>query len=98
MSLGLGIALIAMGNLVAVFLMTAVWHAVAIASVVGVGIGFAYSAMPTLVMSDVPPSATAASNGINAVMRILGGNHRKRDAGRGAHVAGRDRRRFHFPE
>src|SRR5690606_25996176 len=32
----------------------------------------AYAAMPTLIMRSVPPTETAAANGLNAVMRTLG--------------------------
>lgn len=34
--------------------------------------GFAYAAMPTLIMRAVPRTKTAAANGLNAVMRTLG--------------------------
>ncbi|WPO87016.1 MFS transporter [Herbiconiux sp. KACC 21604] len=68
----LGLAVIAVGYLLAVFLMTEIWHTVLIATVVGLGVGFAYSAMPTLIMGAVPPTETAASNGLNSVMRSLG--------------------------
>ena len=43
-----------------------------VSTLVGVGVGFAYSAMPTLIMRAVPPTETAASNGLNSVMRTLG--------------------------
>jgi MFS family permease len=72
LSLLLGIAIIAVGYLLAVFLMTEIWHMVLIATVVGFGVGFAYSSMPTLIMGAVPSTETAASNGLNSVMRTLG--------------------------
>ncbi|WP_022886563.1 MFS transporter [Glaciibacter superstes] len=71
-SLLLGIAIIAVGYALAVGLMTEVWHTVLIATAVGFGVGFAYAAMPTLIMAAVPASETAASNGLNSVMRTLG--------------------------
>jgi len=49
-----------------------VWHVILISTLVGVGVGFAYAAMPTLIMHSVPPSETAAANGLNSVMRTLG--------------------------
>jgi len=71
-SLLLGIAIIAVGYVLALFLMSEVWHTVVIATAIGFGVGFAYAAMPTLIMAAVPASETAASNGLNSVMRTLG--------------------------
>jgi EmrB/QacA subfamily drug resistance transporter len=71
-SLVLGSFIIAIGYVAAVGLMTEVWHTVLIATVVGFGVGFAYAAMPTLIMHAVPASETAAANGFNSVMRTLG--------------------------
>ncbi|MEV4901176.1 MFS transporter [Citricoccus sp. NPDC055426] len=41
-------------------------------AVVGCGIGFAYGAMPALIMSAVPATEKASANGLNALMRSLG--------------------------
>ncbi|PJJ61415.1 MFS transporter [Compostimonas suwonensis] len=71
-SLILGGAIITVGYAIAVGLMTEVWHAVFIATAVGFGVGFAYAAMPTLIMHAVPATETAAANGLNSVMRTLG--------------------------
>ncbi|MFB2579807.1 MFS transporter [Herbiconiux sp. P15] len=71
-SLLLGIVIIAVAYLIAVFLMTEIWHMVLIATAVGFGVGFAYAAMPTLIMGAVPATETAGSNGLNSVMRTLG--------------------------
>jgi MFS family permease len=71
-SLLIGIAVITLGYALAIGLMTEVWHTVLIATLVGFGVGFAYAAMPTLIMAAVPASETAASNGLNSVMRTLG--------------------------
>ena len=71
-SLILGAFIIAVGYVLAVGLMTEVWHAVLVATAVGFGVGFAYAAMPTLIMHAVPASETAAANGFNSVMRTLG--------------------------
>ncbi|MDD9153217.1 MULTISPECIES: MFS transporter [Plantibacter] len=72
LSLLIGITIIAVGYAIAIGLMTEVWHTVLTATAVGFGVGFAYAAMPTLIMGAVPPSETAASNGLNSVMRTLG--------------------------
>ncbi|MEX1079420.1 MAG: MFS transporter [Homoserinimonas sp.] len=54
------------------WLMTELWHVILLSTLVGFGTGFAYAAMPTLIMHSVPPSETAAANGLNSVMRTLG--------------------------
>ncbi|WP_017792041.1 MFS transporter [Leucobacter salsicius] len=41
-------------------------------AVSGCGIGFAFGAMPALVMGSVPAAEVAAANGFNALMRSLG--------------------------
>ncbi len=68
----LGMVIIAVTFAAAVFLTDAVWHVILISTFVGFGVGFAYAAMPTLIMRAVPPSETAAANGLNSVMRTLG--------------------------
>ena len=49
-----------------------VWHVLIINTVIGIGIGLGYAAMPTLIMAAVPTSETGAANGINTLMRSLG--------------------------
>jgi MFS family permease len=71
-SLILGGFVIAVAFTLSVFLMHEVWHVVLVSTLVGLGTGFAYSAMPTLIMHSVPPTETAAANGLNSVMRTLG--------------------------
>jgi MFS family permease len=71
-SLILGSSILAATFGAAIFLTGEVWHIVLISTLVGLGVGFAYAAMPTLIMNAVPPSETAASNGLNSVMRTLG--------------------------
>jgi MFS family permease len=51
---------------------TEVWHLLVANILVGAGIGFAYAAMPMLIMRSVPQSETGASNGLNALFRSLG--------------------------
>ena len=71
-SLVVGGVFIVLAYALAVGLMTEVWHAVLIATITGLGVGFAYAAMPTLIMRAVPATETAAANGLNSVMRTLG--------------------------
>ncbi|WP_403023962.1 MFS transporter [Salinibacterium sp. GXW1014] len=49
-----------------------VWQILIANVLIGVGIGFGYSAMPMLIMRSVPQSETGASNGLNALFRSLG--------------------------
>ncbi|WP_411698378.1 MFS transporter [Conyzicola sp.] len=71
-SLILGGSIIAATFAAGIFLTDEIWHVIVISTFVGLGVGFAYAAMPTLIMNAVPPSETAAANGLNSVMRTLG--------------------------
>ncbi len=71
-SLILGGFIIAVAFTIAVVLMHEVWHVILVSTLVGLGTGFAYSAMPTLIMHSVPPTETAAANGLNSDKRTLG--------------------------
>jgi MFS family permease len=71
-SLILGGLIITVAFAIAVWLHSEVWHVILISTIVGFGVGFAYAAMPTLIMRVVPPDETAAANGLNSVMRTLG--------------------------
>lgn len=68
----LGTAVLGLSLLAALGLMAAVWQLVVVGALTGVGIAFAYAAMPTLIMQSVPVEETAAANGLNALMRSLG--------------------------
>jgi MFS family permease len=52
--------------------MAEVWELVVVSSLIGAGIGFAYGAMPSLIMSAVPVSETAAANSLNTLARSIG--------------------------
>jgi MFS family permease len=71
-SLILGGSIIAVTFAAGIFLTDQIWHVILISTFVGLGVGFAYAAMPTLIMNAVPPTETAAANGLNSVMRTLG--------------------------
>ncbi|MEZ0066975.1 MFS family permease [Streptacidiphilus sp. MAP12-20] len=71
-SLLTGALVIALGYGLALPLMHHVWGVLLFSSVIGAGIAFAYAAMPALIMSAVPPSETAAANGLNTLMRSIG--------------------------
>ena len=49
------------------------WHILAAMPVLGVGVGFAFAAMATLITEAVRPSETGVATGMNTVMRTVGG-------------------------
>ena len=67
-----GAVIIAAAYLFAVLVDLQVWHVLVINTVIGVGIGLGYAAMPTLIMYAVPASETGSANGMNTLMRSLG--------------------------
>jgi MFS family permease len=71
-ALAAGSAVIACGYLAGLALMSAAWQVIISVTIVSVGIGLAYAAMPALIMSSVPATETAAANGLNALMRSVG--------------------------
>ncbi|MFD1712961.1 MFS transporter [Amnibacterium flavum] len=68
----LGGGLLVVSYALSYFFATGWWQVLIINIVIGVGIGLAYAAMPTLIMRAVPAAETAAANGLNALMRSLG--------------------------
>jgi MFS family permease len=48
------------------------WGLLAVTIVCNTGVGFAYGAMPALIMSAVPQSETASANSFNTLMRSIG--------------------------
>jgi EmrB/QacA subfamily drug resistance transporter len=71
-TLMIGAVVVAAGYGLSVVLMSEVWHIVLVACVIGGGVGFAYGAMPALIMGAVPASETAAANSLNTLMRSMG--------------------------
>ncbi|MDD7833908.1 MFS transporter [Paenarthrobacter sp. AB444] len=67
-----GAVIIAAAYLAAVLLDMNMWLVLVINTVIGVGIGLGYAAMPTLIMQAVPAHETGAANGLNTLMRALG--------------------------
>ncbi|MFE9450886.1 MFS transporter [Streptomyces sp. NPDC006739] len=67
-----GAVIVAAGYGLNIVLMDAVWQLVLVSCVVGAGIGFAYGAMPALIMGAVDPAETAAANSLNTLMRSIG--------------------------
>jgi MFS family permease len=71
-SLLVGAVIIACGYGVALGLMGSAWGVLAFAAVISAGVGFAYAAMPALIMSAVPVAESAAANGLNSLSRSIG--------------------------
>jgi MFS family permease len=71
-TLMLGAVIVAVGYGLNIVLMDAVWQLVLVSCVIGAGIGFAYGAMPALIMGAVDPAETAAANSLNTLMRSIG--------------------------
>ncbi|WP_370181086.1 MFS transporter [Rhodococcus wratislaviensis] len=67
-----GSLVIALGYGSSMFLMGSTWGLVVVTCICGSGVGLAYGAMPALVMSAVPQSATASANSVNSLMRSVG--------------------------
>ncbi|MEU4489030.1 MFS transporter [Streptomyces purpurascens] len=71
-TLMIGAVVVAAGYGLSIVSMSEVWHIVLVACVIGGGVGFAYGAMPALIMGAVPASETAAANSLNTLMRSMG--------------------------
>ncbi|MFE5875710.1 MFS transporter [Rhodococcus sp. NPDC056506] len=67
-----GILVVALGYGSSMLLMGSTWGLLIVACIANAGISLAYGAMPALIMGAVPPSATAAANGFNSLMRSIG--------------------------
>ncbi|KPM51101.1 MFS transporter permease [Frankia sp. R43] len=71
-SLVTGAGIMTVGYVIAQGLMSAPWGLLIVSAVISLGVGFAYAAMPALIMSSVPASEGAAANGLNTLMRSIG--------------------------
>ncbi len=71
-TLMIGAVVVAAGYGLNIVLMSEVWHLILVSCVIGAGVGFAYGAMPALIMGAVPASETAAANSLNTLMRSIG--------------------------
>ncbi len=67
-----GCLIIAAGYALSMPLMGHTWGLLVVTVVVSSGTGFAYGAMPALIMGGVPLSETAAANSFNTLMRSVG--------------------------
>lgn len=67
-----GCVIVAAGYGSSMLLMGTTFGLLAVTVIISIGVGFAYGAMPALVMAAVPASATAAANSFNTLMRSVG--------------------------
>ncbi|MEO6019585.1 MAG: MFS transporter [Knoellia sp.] len=70
----LGGGIMAGAYLLRVFLSDSLTQIIIGSTLVGVGTAFAFAAMPTLIMAAVPITETASANGLNSLMRAVGGS------------------------
>ncbi|WP_431924478.1 MFS transporter [Amycolatopsis tucumanensis] len=71
-SLLCGITVLGAGYGLGLTLMGTGWQMAIFSASAGAGVGLAYAAMPSLIMSAVPATETAAANGLNTLMRSIG--------------------------
>lgn len=71
-TLALGTLIMAVGYGLSMVLMGHAWTLMFVTIIVSTGVGFAYGAMPALIMGGVPQSETAAANSFNTLMRSIG--------------------------
>ncbi|TMR18670.1 MFS transporter [Nonomuraea zeae] len=71
-SLLAGTLVIASGYAVGLALTTTLAGLLIFSCIVSAGVGFAYAAMPALIMGAVPRTETAAANGLNSLARAIG--------------------------
>ena len=71
-TLALGALVVAAGFMVRIFVHEALWQVIVGSTIVGVGTGIGYAAMPSLINTHTPPDETGAANGLNTLFRSLG--------------------------
>lgn len=67
-----GMILIMLGFVLRIGWSDTLWQVVVGTTVTGIGIGTAYTAMPTLILQNTPPARAAAANGINTLAINVG--------------------------
>ncbi|MCL2543923.1 MAG: MFS transporter [Nocardioidaceae bacterium] len=71
-TLALGAFVVAIGWALRIALTTDLWEVFVGATVVGIGTGIGYAAMPALINANTPPHEIAAANGLNTLFRSIG--------------------------
>jgi MFS family permease len=71
-TLMLGAAVVGIGYLLTMAMMSGIWQLIAASCIVAAGVGIAFGALPTLIMGEVPAFATGSANSFNALVRSIG--------------------------
>ncbi|MFD6858535.1 MFS transporter [Rhodococcus sp. NPDC060090] len=71
-SLFVGCVIIAIAYGSSLLLMGSTWGLMIVVAICSTGVGFAYGAMPALIMAAVPQTETASANSVNSLMRAMG--------------------------
>jgi MFS family permease len=71
-TLALGSAIVAAGWMLRIVLTGSLWQVMAGTTVIGIGTGIGYAAMPSLINTYSPANEIAAANGLNTLFRSLG--------------------------
>lgn len=71
--LAMGLALVAVAAAMLAFWNDEPWQVLAAMPLLGIGVGFAFAAMATLITEAVRPTETGVATGMNTVMRTIGG-------------------------
>ena len=71
-TLALGALIVALGWVARIVLVSHLWEIVVGSTIIGIGTGVGYAAMPTLINANTPPHEIAAANGLNTLFRSLG--------------------------
>lgn len=71
-TLALGAVIVAAGWALRIVLTGALWQVILGSTVVGIGTGIGYAAMPALINAFTPPTEIAAANGMNTLFRAIG--------------------------
>jgi MFS family permease len=72
-TLMVGALVVGLGWLLRIVVTGSLWEVVLGSTIVGVGTGIGYAAMPTLINRNTPPAEIAAANGLNSLARSFGG-------------------------
>lgn len=72
LTLALGASIIAIGWLGRIVVTDSLWQVVVFTTVVGIGTGIGYAAIPSIINTHTPASEVSAANGLNTLFRSLG--------------------------
>ena len=71
-TLALGATVVAAGWLLRIVFSDNLWQVIVGATIVGMGTGIGYAAIPSLINAHTPPTEIAAANGLNSLFRSFG--------------------------